>query len=126
MLELQRAYYQGEIPREAAMASASLVYGFTPAEAEKLFPPAIPVVPTRPWGGITATVVGAIVGLVGGGLVCESLSRGSWGHGPLVPREWQGLAMFTGIVGGALLGGLLGPLVRLGMVSVWRRYAESP
>jgi len=122
MLELQRAYYQGEIPREAALASAALIYGFTPAEAERLFPPAVPVAPTRAWGAIIATFVGAIVGMLGGGMFGDGLARM---HGSPLTHEWRSLAMFACIVGGALLGGLLGPIVRLGTVRMWRRHAES-
>jgi len=40
---LQTSYYAGEIPREAAVANARIVFGFSPAEAEALFPDTPPV-----------------------------------------------------------------------------------
>lgn len=36
--DLQRAFYAGELPREAAMGNAIIVFGFTDEEAERLFP----------------------------------------------------------------------------------------
>jgi hypothetical protein len=124
VLDLQRAFYQGEIPREAALASAGLVCGFSPAEAEKLFPPAVPLAPRRSAGVIVAAVIGAIVGTVAGGLFGERVF-GRTSPWPEL-RQWEELALFLGLVGGALLGGLLGPLVRTGMAKVWQRHLESP
>jgi len=40
---LQTAYYAGDVPREAAVASAQIVFGFPPAEAAALFPEIPPV-----------------------------------------------------------------------------------
>ena len=36
--DLQTAFYTGQMPREAAIANATLVFGFKPDEAEQLFP----------------------------------------------------------------------------------------
>lgn len=36
--DLQRSYYKGEIPRAAAVNNARLIFGFSSAEAESLFP----------------------------------------------------------------------------------------
>lgn len=38
VVELQKAFYSGSLPREAAIASAHVVFGFGPEEAELLFP----------------------------------------------------------------------------------------
>jgi len=35
---LQTAFYAGSIPRDAAVANATIVFGFSPEEADKLFP----------------------------------------------------------------------------------------
>lgn len=35
---LQRSYYNGELPRGACVANAQIVFGFTPADADQLFP----------------------------------------------------------------------------------------
>ncbi len=43
--ELQTLYYDGGVPREAAMANARIVFGFTQAEAEDLFPDIAPDAP---------------------------------------------------------------------------------
>lgn len=40
--DLQRAVYAGEMPREAAVANARIVFGFSPEEAEQLFPQVAP------------------------------------------------------------------------------------
>ena len=39
---LQRSYYAGELPREACVANAQIVFGFTPADADLLFPATAP------------------------------------------------------------------------------------
>jgi hypothetical protein len=121
VLELQRAYYQGEIPRAAALASAELVYGFTPAEAEKLFPVVAPVQPVRSWWGRAAAGLGALAGANAGGMFCTQLVR----PGGVLEPGWKGFALFVGLVGGAIVGALVGPLVRAGMISFWRRHAET-
>ena len=46
--ELQRAYYAGELPREAAISNARLVFGFSSEDAEQLFPETAPVKLTPP------------------------------------------------------------------------------
>jgi hypothetical protein len=121
VLDLQRAYYQGEIPREAALASASLVFGFTPAEAEKLFPLVLPVQPVRsPWVIVTV-VLGALAGAIAGGLLAQQLTS----VGSVVEHRWSEFALFLGLVGGALLGALIGPLLRIGMIKVWQQHAEA-
>jgi HK97 family phage portal protein len=38
VMAMQTAYYAGQIPREAAVANARIVFGFTEEEAEALFP----------------------------------------------------------------------------------------
>ncbi len=38
ILALQTSVYKGEVPRLAAIANAEVVFGFTPAEAARLFP----------------------------------------------------------------------------------------
>lgn len=40
--DLQRSVYAGELPREAAIANATIVFGFAPEEAEALFPQVAP------------------------------------------------------------------------------------
>jgi hypothetical protein len=121
VLDLQRAYYQAEIPRAAALASATLVYGFTPAEAEKLFPLVAPVQPVRSGWARAAAGLGALVGAFGGGLFATQLTR----SGAAWARQWEDFALFAGLVGGAIIGALVGPLVRLGMIHVWHSHAES-
>jgi hypothetical protein len=119
VVDLQRAYYQGEIPREAALASAALVYGFRPAEAERLFPVVAPAQPWRsPWVLATA-LAGAVTGIVGGSLLVEQLHRQT-----STIRDWYSPAMFLGVVGGALIGALAGPLIRNGLIRIWRRHLE--
>jgi hypothetical protein len=121
VLDLQRAYYQGEIPREAALASAALVYKFTPAEAERLFPKVAPVQPVRS-GWVAASVgLGAIAGAAFAGMLVTRLSYGS---DAVIPYGWQELAMFVALIAGALVGAILGPMVRLVMINTWRRYVE--
>jgi hypothetical protein len=44
----------------------------------------------------------------------------------MLVRQWSGFAMFLGIVGGAMIGALAGPLIRIGMIKVWRRHLEVP
>jgi hypothetical protein len=39
IVELQRSYYQGEIPREAALAAAALLSGLTAEQSQKTLPP---------------------------------------------------------------------------------------
>ena len=46
--ELQRSYYRGDLPRVAAIANAVLIFGFTEAEAARLFPD---IPPNPPSGG---------------------------------------------------------------------------
>ena len=121
VLELQRAYYQGEIPREAAIASAALVYKLTPAEAERLFPKVVPVQPVRSWWVGASTALGAIAGATFAGMLVTRLSYGS---DAVIRYDWQELAMFVGLIAGALVGAILGPVVRLGMINIWRRYVE--
>ena len=43
LADLQRAVYAGELPREAAIANARIVFGFSPEEADALFPLVKPV-----------------------------------------------------------------------------------
>jgi HK97 family phage portal protein len=43
--DLQRSYYRGELPREAAVANAQLIFGFTEEEAATLFPELAPNAP---------------------------------------------------------------------------------
>lgn len=43
--ELQRLYYQGELPRDATIANARIVFGFTDEEASDLFPAIAPDAP---------------------------------------------------------------------------------
>ncbi|WP_020469303.1 phage portal protein [Zavarzinella formosa] len=38
VMAMQAAYYSGQLPREAAVANARIIFGFTEAEAEALFP----------------------------------------------------------------------------------------
>src|SRR5688572_13166971 len=70
IIELQRAYYQGEIPREAAVTSARVLLGFSPEEVGKLFPMAEPVARRKVpglylvLGCFVGTAVGAILGFV--------------------------------------------------------------
>ena len=45
ILALQEAYYAGKIPRDSAIANATLVFGFTAPEAEQLFPELPPDAP---------------------------------------------------------------------------------
>lgn len=45
--DLQRSYYRRELPREAAVANAVLIFGFTDKEAERLFPELSPNAPTN-------------------------------------------------------------------------------
>jgi hypothetical protein len=45
LLELQMSYYKGEIPRDAAMANARLIFGFSNEEAAELFPEREPDAP---------------------------------------------------------------------------------
>lgn len=45
ILALQAAYYEGKIPRDAAIGNVTLVFGFTPDEAELLFPDMPPDAP---------------------------------------------------------------------------------
>jgi hypothetical protein len=40
VIEVQKAYYARQMPREAALATAAIVYGYSPEEAGRLFPPA--------------------------------------------------------------------------------------
>jgi HK97 family phage portal protein len=40
--DLQKAYYKGELPRDAAIANAVLIFGFSEAEANRLFPEVSP------------------------------------------------------------------------------------
>jgi phage gp29-like protein len=42
LLSLQQAVYAGEVPREAAIANAQLLFGFDPMEAQLLFPDVMP------------------------------------------------------------------------------------
>lgn len=39
---LQTAYYAGQVPREAAIANAKIMFGFSDAEANSLFPEVAP------------------------------------------------------------------------------------
>jgi hypothetical protein len=48
ILALQRSYYAREIPRDAAVANAELVFGFSAVEAATLFPEAPPDAPEDP------------------------------------------------------------------------------
>jgi uncharacterized protein DUF935 len=61
--ELQRAFYAGELLREAAIANAVMVFGFTPEEAESLFPVGTPVktAPPEDAPATTAPGGGAVV-----------------------------------------------------------------
>jgi hypothetical protein len=45
ILALQQAYYDGAVPHEAAVANAVLIFGFTEAEAQALFPEMAPDAP---------------------------------------------------------------------------------
>jgi hypothetical protein len=122
VLDLQRAYYQGEIPREAALASAVLVYKFTPFEAERLFPKVAPVQPVRSWWLEISTALGAIGGAIFAAMLVTRLSYRS---DAVVPHGWEELAMFVGLIAGTLVGAILGPVVRLGMMHIWRRHVEA-
>jgi hypothetical protein len=124
VVDLQRAYYQKEIPREAALASASLVFGFTPAEAEKLFPVVAPVPPLRTRWAIASVLLGALAGFIGAFLLAQELILDPRGNSP-VPVQWRALASFLTVVGGILIGALVGPWLRIGMVSIWRRHTET-
>jgi HK97 family phage portal protein len=48
VMALQAAYYSGQVPREAAIANAVLIFGFTEEEAGKLFPELPPNAPAAP------------------------------------------------------------------------------
>jgi hypothetical protein len=45
ILALQEAYYAGQVPHDAAVANAVLIFGFTEAEAQALFPEMAPDAP---------------------------------------------------------------------------------
>ncbi len=47
VLALQEAYYSGGLPREAAIANAQLIFGFSEDEAGQLFPETAPDAPKR-------------------------------------------------------------------------------
>jgi hypothetical protein len=118
IVELQRSYYQGEIPREAALAAAALLSGLTAEESENLFPRVPPVTPTpavQMRHLVIALVLGISFGLCLGPMVAALVSGflTGWNKGPDGIWRPQDADILLGVAAGAVLGGVMGIVVLL-------------
>lgn len=101
--QMQTAFYAGQIPREAAVSAMHILFGFAPADAEKLFPDVKPVDKTAdgqgpdgtdPFGIVPAppsleSVVAEAVRRVLAGLSAERVRESAPGPPPRPGLVWN-------------------------------------